>query len=223
MQSLEIDKYGRVLCISPHPDDDVIGCGGTLSMLSNNGSEIHVAYVTSGEKGNREIPPQQLTAMREAEAIRASKILGVAGCYFLRYPDGNVVESQQEVANSLAQIMSKLQPNVIFAPHSNDKHPDHIASSGALPSALSSCDLKVPEVLYYEVWTQIPTESIDVYSNLEYASFLAKIYAMTQHRTQVLKMDYVGRMVTRGLQRSRELGLSSGTEIFSRKTSEANG
>ena len=44
MQSLEIDKSGRVLCISPHPDDDVIGCGGTLSMLSNNGSEIHVAY-----------------------------------------------------------------------------------------------------------------------------------------------------------------------------------
>ena len=53
--NLEAPKKEKVLIFSPHPDDDVISMGGTLKTLHDQGHEIHVAYMVSGDNGVMDI------------------------------------------------------------------------------------------------------------------------------------------------------------------------
>ncbi|MGB4018385.1 MAG: PIG-L family deacetylase, partial [Syntrophomonadaceae bacterium] len=67
----------RILVLAPHPDDDIIGCGGSIANLTAQGHEVVILYLTSGESGSLEMDPAQLARTREEEARRAGQLLGV--------------------------------------------------------------------------------------------------------------------------------------------------
>ena len=69
-----------LLLIVPHPDDEVLGCGGTIARLADQGAEVHVAIVTRGTT-----PPfdQVMIERGRAEAREAHKLLGVASAHFV--------------------------------------------------------------------------------------------------------------------------------------------
>lgn len=84
----------RVIVISPHPDDDVIGCGGTIRKHVVDGDEVHVVYLTSGEWGIGEEHGslEERAGWRETEAgVASGQVLGVQGGHFLRAPDRGLV------------------------------------------------------------------------------------------------------------------------------------
>jgi LmbE family N-acetylglucosaminyl deacetylase len=117
------DPGRPVLVVAPHPDDEVLGTGGTIARLANEGREVHVAIVTSGQ------PPRfdEAQVRRvQAEAAAAHARLGVAQTHWLGFPAAELAEQPHGKLNAgLGQLIARLAPSLIFAPHPGDIHMDH--------------------------------------------------------------------------------------------------
>ena len=81
-------NMSRILVLSPHPDDEAIGCGGTLLRHVGQGDNVRVVFLTSGEKGGHGRSEADTLRVREQEAREAARILGVRQQEFWREPDG---------------------------------------------------------------------------------------------------------------------------------------
>jgi N-acetylglucosamine malate deacetylase 1 len=113
----------RVLVVAPHPDDEVLGVGGTIARHACQGDEVTVVIVTRG------YPPQYSEervqgGRRNAQAAHAR--LGVKKTRFLDFPAAalDMVEHRELNAQLLA-VIREVQPHVMYVPFSGDMHMDH--------------------------------------------------------------------------------------------------
>lgn len=141
----------NILCIAPHPDDEAIGCGGTLRIHANRGDRVTVVFLTSGELGLDHLPRDEAHSIRETEAVRACEILGVSRLEFLRLPDWFTSDHTAEAASQLSGILEAEKPSRIYLPHPDESHPDHKA---VLPIVRTTGYRT--ELYAYEVWTPLP-------------------------------------------------------------------
>jgi len=118
----------NVLVIAPHPDDEVIGCGGTLCLHAASGDRVTVVFLTSGELGLKDRPPKKAWQIRESEARAAGRILGVARLEFFHLPDWTAGDHVERGARLLSPILQAECPEMIYLPHPRDWHPDHQAA-----------------------------------------------------------------------------------------------
>jgi len=144
-------RADKVLVLSPHPNDDALGCGGLLKELSESGAKIKVIYFSDGSRGTRSGKANKsLIAEREEEAREAGKILGVGEEKFLRLPDTKVIANLSLAAQIRREIEFD-QPDLLLSPSLEDPHPDHHAVAGALYLALKNYDGHF-NIWLYEVW-----------------------------------------------------------------------
>ncbi|MEJ2747290.1 MAG: PIG-L family deacetylase [Anaerolineae bacterium] len=134
-----------LLCLA-HPDDEILGPGGTIAQYAQNGTTVELVCATRGEAGEIADPalatPETLAEVREAELRCAAETLGIDQVTFLGYRDSGMagtVENQRpdafinadadEVVAQLVTIMRRVQPQVVitFEPYGGYGHPDHIA------------------------------------------------------------------------------------------------
>ncbi len=113
----------KVLVIAPHPDDEVLGVGGTMHRLAGEGHEITVAIVT---RGWEPLFPDELVAQVRAEAQAANELLGVKTVRFMDLPvtrlDGM---PEHELNAAFDRLVSEEQPAWVFLPFPGDRHEDH--------------------------------------------------------------------------------------------------
>lgn len=214
----------NILVLAPHPDDDLLGCGGSMVKHVKNGNNVHVAYVTSGEAGlvGTYTHPEKI---REKEAVHAVKSIDIPAknLYFLRQPDGFVVDTPG-IINQLIHIIRECRPSVVYIPHSQDAHPDHVAThviglkailQAGMPYSSSVHSAKawaVSTVLAYEVWTPIQEPSyLEVITDV----IDQKINALQFYSSQLKSVSYDD--VSRGLAvyRGALLGHGCYAEAFS--------
>src|SRR5437879_10762010 len=117
-----------VLVIAPHPDDESIGCGGTLRLHSARGDRIVAVFLTSGELGLKHLPRKRAWRIREREARQAAKILGLSKLIFLHLPDWLVGNDLRRAADALRPALKRESPELIYLPHPVAWHPDHKAA-----------------------------------------------------------------------------------------------
>jgi bacillithiol biosynthesis deacetylase BshB1 len=110
------------LVIAAHPDDAEISVGGTILRLVDAGKAVGVLDATRGEMGTR-----GTRADRDAEAARATELLGLAWRGNLDLPDGRVV-ADVAARERVAALLRELAPDLVIAHHVDDLHPDHAAS-----------------------------------------------------------------------------------------------
>jgi N-acetylglucosamine malate deacetylase 1 len=187
----------NVLVVAPHPDDDVIGCGGSIAKHVSLGHIVHVVYMTSGDAGSIKIPKNVLGEIREREAVAAITVLGVTKHTFLRIPDGYVVVSD-DILKRFIEIIRETKPNVIYIPHALDAHRDHKrthkivfeAVRRAGDEAFQECKGKpwrVGTVLCYEIWT--PLQSVEYVEDV--TPFMdKKLEALRKHASQISIVPY---------------------------------
>jgi LmbE family N-acetylglucosaminyl deacetylase len=176
----------KTLVIAPHPDDETIGCGGTLALGSRRGDSATVAFLTSGELGLEELPPQDARAIREGEAEAAASILGITSLSFLRHPDWYLEQNQVGVASDLARIVDKERPDTVLVPHPEEWHPDHAVAAGIVSAALQLAGA-TPTLGYYEVWT--PLTRFDWVEDVS-SVMTTKLSALAAYRSQLAKFRY---------------------------------
>ncbi len=218
---------GPVLVLAPHPDDETMGCGGTLALHADQGDPIHVLFVCSGIQGDPDayFPRESVTAIREEEARAAGAELGVGRFTFLGYPDnlseadfGAVfvglptgAEAQRRAlvagfAEKLAGIVSSERPTTVYYPWEGELNPDHWAIGQAVRLLLSTRpDLRdAANWMGYDVWTpSAPDTVVDISSTAE-----TKRRAVLCYRSQLLYRDYEPAIF--GLNAYRALFLESG-------------
>ncbi len=112
---MEVD----ILTISAHPDDVEITCAGTVIKMAEAGYRVGILDLTAGESGTRGTP-----ALREREASKAAKVLGVVYREHLDIPDAGV-ENNRENKLRVAQKIRDLKPQTIILPYWKGRHPDH--------------------------------------------------------------------------------------------------
>lgn len=179
----------RVLVISPHPDDEAIGCGGALRHHVVRGDEVRAVFLTSGERGGHGRPPDETARLREAEARTAAGILGLAAIEFWRLPDG-AMRADRRATERLADLIAAWRPGLIYVTHEDEMHPDHRAAARLVRRALYAVRGRAPapDVRLYEVWTPLQTmdEIIDISDHVA-----DKLAAIRAHASQcaVVKFD----------------------------------
>ena len=110
----------KILVVAAHADDEVLGCGGTLARHVAEGDEVHVVFMADGVKSRSVNQTDQLEYRKQARD-EALKILGVAKCYALDFPD-NCMDSVPllDVVQSLEPIIEEVQPARVFTHHFGD-------------------------------------------------------------------------------------------------------
>jgi LmbE family N-acetylglucosaminyl deacetylase len=151
-----------IVVVAPHPDDDAIGCGGTIARCVDIGLDVEVVYVTDGaasHPNSKRFPGPALRALREREATAGLRALGVRSePVFLRVPDGHVSrlrgEPRKTVVAALRGAIESAGCAAIFAPWLREPHPDHAATAELVLAALESIAPK-PRLLWYAVWLDV--------------------------------------------------------------------
>jgi LmbE family N-acetylglucosaminyl deacetylase len=170
-----------ILVLSPHPDDEAIGCGGTILKHAADGVAVHVTFLTSGEAGG---PRAGLGPVREAEAAEAGEILGVKEIEFWREPDGRL-DARPELVERLTRRIRDLGATTIYVTHDREMHTDHqmaaVLAYRTLLALSSQGPAPPPMVLMYEVWTPLQEMShiVDISDHID-----KKLEAVRAHKTQ---------------------------------------
>ena len=197
---------GSVLIVAPHPDDEIIGCGGAIALHARRGDSLHVALVSGGEAGGD-------AEVRMSESRKAVARLGSTEVTCLGATDG-AVAGDSGVAARIRRVVERVQPRVVYAPSPFEMHPDHVATLDAVAVALG--DREDIDLLLFEV----NAESM--------ASFLlditpvhsAKREALTVFASQLGSIDIVEKADARNRARTVNVDIPQVThaEAFMRVT-----
>ncbi|GMV97179.1 MAG: GlcNAc-PI de-N-acetylase [Phycisphaerae bacterium] len=111
-----------MLVVAPHPDDEVLGCGGTIRKRVLAGEKVSVAIVT---RGTPLFPAAQVRRVR-AEARQAAARLGVAGLRFLDLPVTTLhLIPKHRLNAAFSELLAETRPEQVFIPFPGDRHEDH--------------------------------------------------------------------------------------------------
>lgn len=186
----------RVLVIAPHPDDEVLGCGGTIVKHAQGGDKVYLCIVTKA------YPPEwsedEIKERRE-EVLSANQILGIKKTYFLDFPTVRLdTVPQKELNDSIARVVGEVKPEVVYIPHRGDINKDHcLVFDAAMVALRPEPGTVVRKVLSYETLSEtewaapfsenifIPNLFVDISKTLE-----IKLEAMSAYKTEVKEFPH---------------------------------
>ena len=142
----------KVAVIMAHPDDEVLGCGGSLARLSRSGASVHIFILATGLTSRGPADKFALLALKD-QAKAAAAILGAATIDFSDFPD-NAMDSVSllEIVKQVESFVTRIKPDLIFTHHSGDINIDHDLTQRAVMTATRALPKSKPvEVLACEV------------------------------------------------------------------------
>ncbi|MGZ8851178.1 MAG: PIG-L family deacetylase, partial [Thermoanaerobaculia bacterium] len=198
----------RLLVLAPHPDDEIIGCGGVIGQHLRERRPVRILVATDGtaaESAGDDADAYRVR--REAECRAGVDRLGRgAELHFLRFRDRQLDASSDAAAQAIREHLVTFRPDLILAPSPIEFHPDHLTLSRVFcdlvqrdPSLFA--DLAVARVAFYEVTQPIrPNTIVDITAVAE-----EKYAAIATHKSQLAVRNYAE--YTRGLNAFRTMTL----------------
>lgn len=160
-QPLSLNEFGPTVVLSPHPDDESLGCGGTIAQLHRMKTPVQVIMVSDGSKSHpnsQKYPADRLRALRENETREALRQLGLSEnqVTFMRLPDGAVPDNPesmvfQDASGRLATLLKQFSPQTVLLPWRRDPHRDHRATYRLLQGAVYQLANR-PRILECPIW-----------------------------------------------------------------------
>ncbi len=195
MQKLLIDNSKRILVVSPHPDDESIGCG---ALLEKYGKQCDVLLLTDGRYGNPEWSEGRTKRVRWREFTEAMRFAGVRHYDFLQIPDLSL--------NKFFDCLQELDfssYDYVFTPGAEDQHPDHKAAYKFVMSKIWG----IPSIVLfeYEIWTPFTDFTHYLVHDGVFKSELIKNY-----KCQLVHVDYLQMTYGLGLYRGASIAKDKG-------------
>lgn len=180
-----------VVIVAPHPDDEVLGCGGVMARHAAAGDDVHVVIVT---RGAPDMFSSESVDQLRRELECAHSVLGVQNVDFLDFPAPRLdTVPQHELADALRKAFQAAGATTLYVPHRADLHTDHRATFFAsLVAARPIRGSTVRKILCYETLSETewaapfgdeaftPTHFVDISGTLT-----KKLEAMACYRTQL--------------------------------------
>lgn len=182
----------KILVIAPHPDDEILGCGGMMIENIKHGNEVTVCIVTQG------MPPIftniEGTKKNQADARKCHQLIGVKETIFLGFPS-TMLETvpRYEFNGRILKLVRDLQPDEVYIPHWGDMQKDHqIVADACMVAVRPKYTPPTRKVYAYETMSEtawnapnvqntfIPNVFIDISDSLE-----AKKEALKQYTLQI--------------------------------------
>ncbi|MEO5367152.1 MAG: PIG-L family deacetylase [Magnetococcus sp. WYHC-3] len=179
---------GPVLVLSPHPDDEIIGCGGTLLALRALGRDVHVLHLTDGRHAQAlaGLPETARCRVRYDEARQVARRAGFVLHLWENSPDGALMDDTPG-RERLAALVAQCRPRLVLVPSSQDRHPDHRATHALWQAVRRNC-VPSPRVLEYPVWGLVAANrQVDV--TVHHAAQMA---LLAQYATGMKSVDFMG-------------------------------
>lgn len=188
--------FSNVLILAPHTDDGELGCGGTISKLIEDGTNVfYVAFSPAEQSSVPGIPANKL----RAELKKALKILSISesNIIALNFEIRTFSYHRQEILDNMINLAKDIKPDLVLVPSLNDIHQDHhvIAEEGVRA-------FKTTTILSYEEpWNNI-SFSTQVFISLKESDIQKKIAALSCYETQKNRV-YLNQDFIKGLARTR--------------------
>lgn len=181
----------KVLVFAPHPDDEILGCGGTMIKHIEAGNDVYVCIVT---KGCLPLFPPEGTERTRSEARNCHQHIGVKKTFFLDFPAVMIdKENRYEVNGKILDVVKEVQPDEVYIPHWGDMQKDHqIVADACMVALRPKYEPKVKRIYSYETMSEtawnapnvqnefIPNVFVDIAETLD-----KKIEALGYFKTQL--------------------------------------
>ena len=146
----------KLLVIAAHPDDEVLGCGGTMAKLARAGNEVHIAILAEGitsRYARREEADGSLVEALHAQARKAAKLLGAKEIVIQKLPDNRLdTVPLLDVITIVEDLVADLTPEVIYTHHGGDLNIDHaVVHRAVLTATRPTQGQPVREIYTFEV------------------------------------------------------------------------
>ena len=192
----------RVLVVAAHPDDEVLGCGGTMARLVNEGHEVHIAImgegITSRHGQPQEADRDQLSRLHRQAQAAAGKIKA-SDVVLCKLPDNRLdTVALLDVVKLVEDMVQKLKPEIVYTHHPGDLNIDHgVVHRAVLTATRPMAGQPVREIYAFEVPSSTewafhrvepcfrPNVFVDVSGTLE-----TKIEAMACYESEARKFPH---------------------------------
>ena len=145
----------KVLVVAAHPDDEVLGAGGTMAKFADSGHEVYTLILSKGITSRRnpsdDIEKKLLSL--ENQFFKANEYLGVKQCFQLDFPDNSFdTVPLLDIIQEVEKIKNEIRPDIVFTHHQNDLNIDHqLTYKAVLTSSRSLKTETVKEIYSFEV------------------------------------------------------------------------
>lgn len=165
----------KVLIIAPHPDDEILGCGGIIDKYKKRRHKVSLCIVTCPYTPDWS---EEYIATKKNEIEKAKNIIGIDTIYFLDFPTVKLdTIPQKEINDALSGVVREVSPEIVYIPHKGDLNKDHRTVFEAALVALRPTNNKIRRILSYETlseteWGQaiepfIPNVYVDISENIK--------------------------------------------------------
>jgi|TARA_B110000090_G_scaffold21268_1_gene21041 LmbE family N-acetylglucosaminyl deacetylase len=188
----------QILILSPHADDEILGCGGAISRLSREGYDINVLILTNANDGAPEIYSKKDIKKIRDESKLANEFIGTKKLFFENLPALTLNQYPlYKISNIIEKYILKIKPEIVFIPSSNDIHEDHkIIFKAAKVSLRPNKKSNVKKILSYEVLSETEWNenekafSPNYFVKLNKLNINNKIKAFLKYKSQVKKFPH---------------------------------
>lgn len=160
----------KILVVAAHPDDEVLGMGGTLIKLANDGAVLYIAFLSKGETSRgRKIANEKL---RTLQAEKVANTITAKLYWLANFPDNEFDSiSLLQVTKVVEAIINKINPDVIYTHHHGDLNIDHRITFQSVMTACRPGKTSVKEIYNFEVLS-----STEWQAKIEGRIFLPNVY-----------------------------------------------
>ena len=188
-------KKNKILIVAAHPDDEILGCGGSIIKLKNN-HEIKVIFLTNGVSGR--IKNKQKIIKRKKECLRLFNFLNLAKPIFFNFPD-NQLDSVNllKIVKKIEKVASTYKPNTVMTHYENCLNIDHrIAYQATITAFRPFQKSTVSKILSFEIpsstdWALFKNKSFQPNYFIDISSTIKKkIDAMNFYKSELRKYPH---------------------------------
>lgn len=188
------NNSATALVVAAHPDDEVLGCGGTIKKLTDAGADVYVLILSEGKASRDEVELDLELSKLRKELDAANQILGVKEVFTAGFPD-NAFDSVHllEIVKKIEEIKAQIQPDIVLTHHAGDMNIDHQLTHRAVLTATRPMHNEVVKYVYaFEVpssteWNGfskttafVPNSFVDISNTLD-----SKKLAMAEYKSEL--------------------------------------
>ena len=145
--------YRSCVVLSPHPDDETLGCAVTIMRKLAAGTPVHVVLATDGGLSPQGGSPIENSALRLSEFRDACQVLGLADhqTHMMHFSDGSLHLAGEDLVDRVSDLVKKIEPEEVITTSPADPHGDHAALGAAVLMAVSGTATRI---VTFPVWQE---------------------------------------------------------------------